>query len=434
MQQPPVRREFLFLQGLAGPFFGRLATALQHAGHGVCRVNFHGGDALFWPLPGAINYRQRPEQWPDFLENLLVTRAVTDIVLFGDCRPMHRAAIQVANTLRVQVHVFEEGYIRPDWVTLELGGVNGHSTLPRDPEWYVEAARTLPPYGADEGVPSSFRRRALEDIGYNLAQTAMGWRFPHHKTHRPWHPLVEYAGWGWRLARQAAAKRRSDQVLQNLQQDARPFFVFPLQLDCDYQIRLHSPFRGMQPAIEQVLSSFARHAPAEYVLLVKEHPLDNGLINWRKRVAKVASAHGIAERVRYLEIGDIVPLVRDAAGVVTINSTSGTLALASGVPVMTLGRAIYDLHRITFQGTLDAFWTERPAPDAAVFDAFRRVLVSRCLIRGGYFSEAGLDMLVRGAMARLEATAPGHAAVAVSGAHGATSETNGAALAAVGRL
>jgi capsular polysaccharide export protein len=310
--------------------------------------------------------------------------------------------------------VFEEGYIRPDWVTLELGGVNGHSTLPRDPQWYVEAARTLPEYGPDTGVPSSFRRRALEDIGYNVAQMALAWRYPYHKTHRPWHPLVEYAGWGWRLLHKRAATQRSATVLQTLRCEGRPYFVFPLQLDCDYQIRLHSPFRGMQPAIEQVLTSFAANAPAEALLLVKEHPLDNGLTNWRKRVAAVARANGIADRVRYVEVGDIVPLLRDSAGVVTINSTSGTLALAAGVPVITLGNAIYDLHRVTFQGTLDAFWTEGVKPDAAVFDAFRRVLVARCLIRGGYFSDAGLDMLVQGAVARLEQAAMGHAAAAVT--------------------
>jgi capsular polysaccharide export protein len=192
----------------------------------------------------------------------------------------------------------------------------------------------------------------------------------------------------------------------------RPYFVFPLQLDCDYQIRSHSPFHGMQPAIEQVLASFAAHAEQDAMLLVKEHPLDNGLINWRKRVATVAAAHGIADRVLYLEVGDIVPLVRDSVGVVTINSTSGTLALAFGVPVITLGQAVYDLHRITFQGSLDAFWTEGTPPDADVFDAYRRVLVSRCLVRGGYFSDIGLDMLVRGSVARLEQAAPGHAAVA----------------------
>jgi capsular polysaccharide export protein len=225
--------------------------------------------------------------------------------------------------------------------------------------------------------------------------------------------MVEYAGWAWRLSRQRWAQRRSAEVLKGLAQAGRRYFVFPLQLDCDYQLRLHSPFYGLQPAIEQILCSFAAHAPRETVLVVKEHPLDNGLVNWRKRVRTLAGELGIADRVLYLECGDVAPLVQQSAGVVTINSTTGTLALGAGVPVITLGDAVYNLNRITFQGTLDEFWTSPTPPETAVFDAFRRVLVARCLVRGGYFSEPALDMLVRGSMARLEQAVPGRAASAV---------------------
>jgi capsular polysaccharide export protein len=406
------RRQFLFLQGLHGPFFSRLGQALQSSGHGVSRINFHGGDRLYWALPGALNYRGRARNWPSFIEKCILERQITDIVLFGDCRPLHRDAIAVAARLQIQVHVFEEGYIRPDWVTLEVGGVNGHSTLPRDPAWYREVARGLPPYGPDEAVPSSFRRRATEDVVYNFAQMLSAWEFPFYRSHRPVHPLAEYGGWLWRFAIQPAARRRSAATLQFLAAEKPNYFVFPLQLDTDYQIRLHSPFRGMQPAIELFLRSFAAHAPEGAVLVVKDHPLDNGLVNWRKRVAAVAEKCGIAERVLHLEIGDIGALVRGAAGVVTVNSTTGTLALACGVPVITLGDAIYNIPDVTFQGELDAFWTARTPPDAATFEAFRRVVVARCLVRGGYFSEVGLEMLVRGSQARLERAALAHAASA----------------------
>jgi capsular polysaccharide export protein len=87
---------------------------------------------------------------------------------------------------------------------------------------------------------------------------------------------------------------------------------------------------------------------------------------------------------------------------VTINSTSGTLALAEGVPVVALGRAIYDVSDITHQSGLDAFWKNPAAPDAATFAAFRRVLVDRCLIPGGFFSEEALNKVVLHAIARFE--------------------------------
>lgn len=398
-----VRREFLFLQGLAGPFFSRLGEALSRAGHGVHRINFNGGDRAYWQMPGAVDYRGGARGWPRFLSGMLERRGVTDLILFGDCRPLHAEAIALARSRGIQVHVFEEGYIRPDFVTLEVGGVNGHSGLSRDPDHYLEAARSLPPLPTFPGVPSSFARRAREDLVYNLASVALTPLFPGYRTHRPWHILHEYAGWGLRLLRGRSERRRSAATLARLEADGRPYFVFPLQLDCDYQIRVHSRFNGMGAAIERVLSSFARFAPADTLLVVKGHPLDNGLIDWERRTLDMADRIGIADRVLFLETADIDLLVRPAQGLVTVNSTTGTLSLRHGVPTVVLGDAVYDVPRITHGMGLDRFWAEPVKPDMAVFDAFCRVLVDRCLIRGGYFSEEGLDMLVRGAAARLEA-------------------------------
>jgi capsular polysaccharide export protein len=400
------KKEFLFLQGLAGPFFSLLGEALEASGNGVHRVNFNGGDKLYWNLPGAIDYRGNLDKWPRFLARILARRRITDILLFGDCRPLHSVAIEVASRLGVKVHVFEEGYVRPDFVTLEAGGVNGHSRLSRSPDFYIEAARDLPPLPAFPPVPSSFNRRAKEDLAYNIASLLATPLFPGYRTHRPWHILTEYAGWALRLLKRPAERRRSNATLDVLKADGRPYFVFPLQLDCDYQIRVHSHFNGMQDAIETVLGSFAREAPADTLLVVKGHPLDNGLVNWEKRTLAVAAKFGISDRLLFLESVDIDSLVCNAIGLVTVNSTTGTLSLRCGVPTIVLGDAVYDMARITDQKGLDAFWCDPTPPEMAVFDAFRRVLIDRCLIHGGYFSDEGLSMLVKGALRRLEMHEP----------------------------
>nr|WP_258046578.1 capsular biosynthesis protein [Sphingomonas folli] len=389
-----------------GPLFRRVGLALRRRGYGVHKVHFNGGDRLFWRLPGGVDYRGAPADWPAALAALIRERGITDVILFGDCRPLHIAAIATCRALHVPVHVFEEGYIRPDWVTFEPGGVNGHSSLPRDPAWYLAEAARLPPAPEHRQVPSSFRRRALEAVVYNSADVFSRWYYPHWENHRPWHPLVEAAGWIRRLRRRRQAAERSRQLVERLLDRGDPYVLFPLQLDSDAQIRLHSGFAGISDALRLVIESFARHAPAELRLVIKEHPLDNGVRDWRGEAAALAVRHGVADRVDYLESGDIVPVAHGARGMVTINSTSGTLALAVGVPVIALGQAVYDIDGITFQRGLDAFWREPIAPDPAVFAAFRRVLIDRCLVPGGFFSDAALDAVTQGVVARLEAASP----------------------------
>jgi capsular polysaccharide export protein len=120
----------------------------------------------------------------------------------------------------------------------------------------------------------------------------------------------------------------------------------------------------------------------------------------------LAELYGVTERVDYLEGGDIVAVAQRSRGMVTINSTSGTLALALNVPVIALGEAVYDIDDITYQGALDDFWRDPGKPDAETFAAFRRVLIDRCLVAGGFFSEQALAKLIPGVIARLEAASP----------------------------
>ncbi len=413
-------RRILMLQGLMGPFFDRLARGFRRHGHDVHKVHFNGGDRLFWRGP-ATDYTGTLADWPATLEAILDARRITDVVLFGDCRLHHRAAIAVCRERQLPVHVFEEGYVRPDWVTFELGGVNGHSSLPRDSAHYLAEAATLPPAPANPPLPSSFRRRAVEGVLYNAADLLTRRHYRHWTNHRPWHPLTEGVGWLRRLWRARAARARGEALLGRLADTSTPYVLFTLQLDADAQIRLHSDFSGMAAALATVIGSFARHAPPGLRLVVKQHPLDNGLTDWRRLTGRLALEHGVADRVDYLEGGDIALVVRPARGLVTINSTTGTLAAAHGVPTVTLGHAVYGIEGIVHTGPLDGFWTAPTPPDPAVFAAFRRVLIERCLVPGGFFSDQALDTLVAAAIARFEARLPAGSVAPSSTGIGATS-------------
>ena len=393
-------RSVLLLQGLMGPLFRRLGQDLLAAGHRVHKVNFNGGDRIFWRLPGGIDFRGTLQEWPDALQRIITEHQITDVMLFGDCRDHHMAATKLCRALGIPVHVFEEGYIRPDWVTFERDGVNGHSTLPRDPEWYRQTAATLPPVPEHKQVASSFRRRATEGLVYNIADVLSRWHYANWTNHRPWHPIVEGMGWWRKLLNRKERNIEGAALIERLQTSSDPYFLFPLQLDSDAQIRLHSPFAGIAEALKVVVSSFAKNAPSDARLVVKEHPLDNGVRDWQQITMDMATRFGVAERVDYLPSGDIVPVAQASQGMVTINSTSGTLGLSMNIPVVVLGTAIYDIAGVTYQGGLDAFWQAPLRPDAETYAAFRRVLIDRCLIPGGFFSEEALSLVVRHATAR----------------------------------
>lgn len=395
-------RRVMLLQGLMGPFFRELGRGLREAGHTVFKVNFNGGDRLYWRLPNGIDFLGSLAEWPDVFEALLADHEVTDVMLFGDCRDHHTVALDVCRRANVRAYVFEEGYIRPDWVTMELGGVNGHSSLSRDPQWYRDTAADLPPLPAHKRVHSSFRRRATEGLFYNVADVLTRWRYTRWTTHRPWHPLVEGAGWARKLNNRPNRQIQAGHLIDALNTKNASYFLFPLQLDSDAQIRLHSSFAGVADALKLVIDSFAANASPADRLVVKEHPLDNGVRDWELETRDLALRAGVQDRVDYLAWGDIETVAERARGMVTINSTSGTLGLAKGLPVVVLGKAIYDIPGLTAQSGLDQFWTEPSPPDMEAFEAFRRVLIDRCLIPGGFFSDEAINKVVRHAIARFE--------------------------------
>lgn len=396
-------RRVLFLQGVPGPFMHQLGQALASRGHGVLRVNFNGGDKADWPSLPSVDFRGHIRDWPDFLQGLIDRYIPTDIVFHGDCRPLHRAAVALAERDGITPHVFEEGYLRPNWVTLEVGGVNGYSRLPTQASVYYEAAPLLPSFDPPPHVPPSLRARARGCLLYGFASLIGRGRFPHYETHRGWSLWHEGLGWLRRVASSPLARRRGRLTLAETLAAPNGFYVLPIQMDNDSQILHHSDLGGMTRAIQLVVASFARHAPPGTMLAVKAHPLDNGVINWFRVTRDAASKAGVADRVTFIEACDLRRLLARTRGMVTVNSTSATFALTGGVPVMALGNAVYGLRGLTHPGTLETFWSAPSPPDPRLVDAFCRVLAHACLVSGDFFTQDGIQAAVAGSVPRIEA-------------------------------
>ena len=278
--EPKGDRSFLMLQGPLSPLYARLADVFERAGHRVARVNFCAGDQMHWRRPGAINFRGRLDAFRPFIADLLVRRTVTDVVLHGECRSYHAIAIEEAHRLDVRVFVTELGYLRPDWLTLDHDGTGAASCFPRDPAAIEAIAAQCAAVDLSPRFKSHFSWVAIPDVVYNLANTGLWLLFPHYRRHTIDWPPLEYMAWLWRLASAKRRDRRAEAAIRSLAGDRREFFLMPLQLEGDFQVRVRSGFRDQREALELIADSFRAHAPPTASLVVKTHPLDNGLRPW----------------------------------------------------------------------------------------------------------------------------------------------------------
>lgn len=404
MKAVPRPRTFLFLQGPPGPLFRRLGAAMADCGVAVHRINICGGDERDWP-DDAVAFRGRLSEWPAFFDQFVRKHGITDLMLFGDCRPYHMSAYGIAQLRNIRTHVLEEGYIRPHWMTLEPDGVNARSKLSRDKAWFLREANRLPPEPELPPVTASFRRRARDSYWYFHSVFVGRLRYPHYRSHRPTPILVEGVSWSWKLLRERRRAERAQKVLESIA--GKPNFVFPLQLSSDYQIRSHSLFADMQSAATYVIESFAANAPKDVHLVLKSHPLDPSFFNWSKFIARLDNRLQLQGRLHFVDGGDLEAMLDNSLGLVCVNSTSATLALARELPVCTVGQAIYDMPGLTHQGHLDSFWATPTPPEPGVYPAFRRVLVDRCLVRGGPASESAAQTLIESILDRLEISRDG---------------------------
>ena len=345
------------LQGPVGPFFDRLALWLKDKGVPlVNRVAFSGGDVWDCKALLPMRFSGALVEWPIYLQNLISTFKVDCIVLFGQARPHHAKAMVFASLLGIKVVVVEEGYFRPRYLTLELGGVNGYSSTLERYRWSFDTSTppAAPPVSAWE---QSVRMGWYAAVHY----AAMAWRyskFPFYQHHKNTSVPEQAIYWLRSWAKKAIHHRRDTRKLASLESGS--YFFVPLQHDLDAQIELHSAFAKNTDFIMQVMQSFAQHAPSHLRLVFKQHPMSRGGLGHADIVAAKAKELGIAHRVVFLSEGKAGVLVKKALGVVCINSTVGLIALQQAKPLCLLGEAVYSDFDGVFKGGLDAFWHVKP--------------------------------------------------------------------------
>ena len=141
--------------------------------------------------------------------------------------------------------------------------------------------------------------------------------------------------------------------------------------------------------LREAFPSFARHAPPELGIVVKQHPLDVGLIDWCTEVMRLADEAGIADRVTAIDGGALPEMLERATSVIVINSTVGLHALRVGRPTKVMGVAVYDIAGLTSDVPLDRFWSEPGHVDMELLDALVRGLAGTIQLPGSFYNPQG---------------------------------------------
>ena len=386
---PPEARVFLLLQGPHGPFFDHLGRLLGATGATVWRVAFNAGDAFFWGAKDRlILHSDTPEDWPDHLAEIVARKGVTDIVLYGDVRPVHAAARAAAEQHGLNLHVFEEGYLRPFWITYERGGANGHSQLMKIGIEHMRAALR----GRQPDLPrpparwGDMRQHKFYGALYHFMIMVANRRFPGYRTHRDISVGTEFRLNLRRLLMTPVIALRQRLLTARIRRSGHPFSLVLMQLEHDASFRAHSKYTAMSEFTSEVLTAFAAHAPRHHHLVFKAHPLEDGRSNQRRDILDKAAELGISDRVHHVPGGKLASLLGQARSVVTVNSTSAQQALWRGLPVKAMGRAVFDKPQLVSRQSLSEFFRHPDRPNTDLYRNYRDYLLETSQIPGGFYA------------------------------------------------
>ena len=127
-------------------------------------------------------------------------------------------------------------------ITLERDGLSALSHFPREAALVQTLAAAAPEPDFTVRFRTPFLKFALNDLAYHLSEVAGTPFYPRYRRYAIDHPVVEYLLWGWKLMRQAKPAAAARATVERLAGGSAPWWVLPLQLSGDFQIRAHSRF------------------------------------------------------------------------------------------------------------------------------------------------------------------------------------------------
>lgn len=160
----------------------------------------------------------------------------------------------------------------------------------------------------------------------------------------------------------------------------------------------------MKEVIAHVLASFTYSAPKSMHLLIRNHPLDNGLINYQRYIRRFSHACGLEGRVHFMELDRAALMMDRSEEMVVLDSTIGISGLQRGIPVYCVGMSIYAVRGLASsqeEQDLDDFWSNSQKSCPETLRHLEKALKRRTLINGDLYTEEGVRLATQGVMERI---------------------------------
>ena len=140
----------LFLMGPIGTFFARLSNYLEENNVRTYKISFPLYEYGF-PKSRLIKFHKDIFLFKKFLKKILIDKKIKHIFMYGNVLIPHREALSLVKEIKkediqINTHIFELGYLRPNFVTLENKGINYSSGFIKSREFYLkqDSYKTFP--------------------------------------------------------------------------------------------------------------------------------------------------------------------------------------------------------------------------------------------------------------------------------------------------
>ena len=379
----------LFLTGPIGTFFARLSNYLEDNKVRTYKISFPLYEYGF-PKSRLIKFDQDIYLFKNYLKKIIIDKEIKHIFMYGNVLIPHRQALVLVEELKeediyVNTHIFELGYLRPNFVTLESKGINYSSSFIKSREFYLkqDLYKFFP-------IPKKHARFRIRKIWKTIS--FINHSFKNYKIVNKEHKLQPKPIYIWYQIKGFFLKyyfRLNEYKIKKKCFVEDKFFIVILQVSTDSQITEGSDIKHNKSFIYKVIKDFAK-ANIDCNLVFKHHPRDRGYTNYLRQIEKLSQEFGVHNKVFYLHDCFLSKIFQNSncKGTVLINSTVGYQSLYHSVPLKSLGIAPYNMEGLSDQKNLVSFFKNPLTVDRLLFNKFYKYILENSQINGnfdGYF-------------------------------------------------